>query len=78
MDKEDVICYCTKCETYHTVSMRWLGHGTPRKYCRHCRNTADVQHNCGETIHALGTKTRIQVESACLRNLKGFSVGETL
>jgi hypothetical protein len=35
--KMDVECICPKCRHRYTVKMRWIGRGTPRKYCTACR-----------------------------------------
>lgn len=39
--KKKVICICPKCGKQHKMSLRWIGRGTPRKYCQPCKNGSD-------------------------------------
>lgn len=32
-----VECICPKCGVKHVVNFRWIGRGTPRKFCRSCK-----------------------------------------
>ena len=35
--KTKVKCICPKCGKQHFMSFRWIGRGTPRKYCPACK-----------------------------------------
>ena len=36
-DKMKVECICPKCGQKHTMNFRWIGKGTPRKFCQACK-----------------------------------------
>ena len=38
--KAMVECICPKCRQRYWLKMRWIGRGTPRKYCAACRSGA--------------------------------------
>jgi len=40
LSKARTKCICPKCRKTHFMNIHWVGHGVPRKFCRHCR-TAD-------------------------------------
>ena len=35
--KTKVECICPKCGQRHVMTFRWIGRGTPRKYCLSCK-----------------------------------------
>jgi len=35
--KEKVECICPGCRKRHLMSFRWIGRGTPRKFCPSCK-----------------------------------------
>ena len=39
--KKKVKCICPKCGKQHWMSFRWIGRGTPRKYCQPCKGGSD-------------------------------------
>ena len=36
--KSKVECICPGCGKMHTMKMRWIGRGVPRKFCESCRD----------------------------------------
>ena len=38
-DKMKVECICPKCGIKHKMNFRWIGRGTPRKYCPTCKGS---------------------------------------
>jgi hypothetical protein len=36
-DKTKVECICPKCDKKHIMNFRWIGRGTPRKFCPSCK-----------------------------------------
>ena len=34
-------CLCPRCRHYHTMKMRWIGRGTPWKFCQACKREVD-------------------------------------
>lgn len=42
-DKTKVECLCPKCGSRHMIKFHWIGRGTPRKYCQHCRSLSDSE-----------------------------------
>jgi hypothetical protein len=39
-DKIKVDCICPKCGRKHVMAIRWIGRGTPRKFCLSCKNSS--------------------------------------
>jgi hypothetical protein len=39
--KVKVECICPKCGTKHMMNFRWIGRGTPRKFCPLCKFSDD-------------------------------------
>jgi transposase-like protein len=37
-DKSKVECICPNCGRRHTMNIRWIGRGVPRKFCPSCRD----------------------------------------
>jgi transposase-like protein len=36
--KSRVACVCPGCGKIHTMKMKWIGRGVPRKFCQSCRD----------------------------------------
>jgi hypothetical protein len=36
-DKSKIECICPKCGKKHVMNFRWVGRGTPRKFCPSCK-----------------------------------------
>ena len=36
-DKMKIECICPKCGKKHVMNFRWIGRGTPRKFCPLCK-----------------------------------------
>jgi hypothetical protein len=36
--KSKVECICPGCGKMHTMKIRWIGRGVPRKFCQNCRD----------------------------------------
>lgn len=36
-DKNKIECICPKCGKKHVMNFRWIGRGTPRKFCPSCK-----------------------------------------
>jgi len=51
-------CICPKCGTRHNTYLYWNGRGTPRKFCRSCRDF--VQNTHLDTIFSLDMYNRKQ------------------
>ena len=39
--KMKIECICPKCGQKHVMTFRWIGRGTPRKYCQSCKGRSD-------------------------------------
>ena len=37
-NKSKVECICPNCGRKHTMNIRWIGRGVPRKFCQSCRD----------------------------------------
>lgn len=37
-NKSKVECICPNCGKKHTMNIRWIGRGMPRKFCQSCRD----------------------------------------
>jgi len=37
-NKSKVECICPNCGKRHTMNIRWIGRGVPRKFCQSCRD----------------------------------------
>jgi transposase-like protein len=37
-NKSKVQCICPNCGRKHTMNIRWIGRGVPRKFCQSCRD----------------------------------------
>lgn len=37
-DKMKIECICPKCGKKHVMNFRWIGRGTPRKFCPLCKS----------------------------------------
>jgi len=45
-NKSKVECICPNCGRKHTMNIRWIGRGVPRKFCQSCRDretSSDVE-----------------------------------
>ena len=40
-DKMKVECICPKCGNKHLMNFRWIGRGTPRKFCPPCKGSTE-------------------------------------
>lgn len=57
-------CICPKCHKKHIVKLKWIGRGTPRKFCQACKfhidehETAQIGAVTGAS-HAFGWSLRV-------------------
>ena len=53
-------CICPKCRRKHTMKMRWIGRGTPWKFCPACKHENDNYESMEGQFNKYAAINRVQ------------------